>query len=185
VIVTETERLILRQLCADDAAFVLELVNDPDWLRYIGDKNVHSLDDARGYLEKGPIDMYRRVGFGLFRVELKADGTPIGMCGLIKRDTLEDVDIGFAFLPAYRARGYARAAARATIDYGRGVIGLRRIVAITTPDNAASGRLLEAIGLRFERMFPIPGEDRQVRFYGWSDAASEAATNHAGAARTG
>ena len=185
MIVARTERLILRQLCTDDAGFVLELVNDPDWLRYIGDKNVHSLDDARAYIEKGPMDMYRRVGFGLFRVELKANATPIGMCGLIKRDTLEDVDIGFAFLPAFRAQGYAREAARATLDYGRGVIGLRRIVAITSPDNAASGRLLEAVGLRFERMFPIAGEERQVRFYGWTDAASAGESNHGDAACTG
>ena len=168
MIVTETQRLILRRLVTDDAAFILELVNDPDWLRYIGDKNVHSLDDARTYLEKGPIDMYRRVGFGLFCVELKSNGVPIGMCGLIKRESLEDVDIGFAFLPPYRAQGYAREAARATLEYGRSVAGLRRIVAITSPDNDASGRLLEAVGLSFERMLPIPGEQREVRFYGWT-----------------
>lgn len=168
----ETERLVLRQLALDDAPFILELVNDPDWLRHIGDKNVHNLDDARGYLEKGPMDMYRRVGFGLLRVELRQGGMPIGMCGLIKRETLDDVDIGFAFLPAYRARGYAREAAQATLAYGRDVVGLRRIVAITSPDNEASGRLLEAIGLRFERMFPVPGEDREVRFYGWSAPAT-------------
>jgi len=185
LIVANTERLILRRLCTDDAGFVLELVNDPDWLRYIGDKNVHSLDDARGYLEKGPMDMYRRVGFGLFRVELKANATPIVMCGLIKRDTLEDVDIGFAFLPAFRAQGYAREAARATLDYGRDVIGLRRIVAITSPDNDASGRLLEAVGLRFERMFPIPGEERQVRFYAWTDATLQVPSKPGGATRAG
>ena len=99
MIVIETERLILRHLTLDDAAFIHELVNDPDWLRYIGDKGVRNLDDARAYIENGPMAMYERVGFGLFRVELKSRGTPIGMCGLIKRDTLPDVDIGFAFLP--------------------------------------------------------------------------------------
>jgi RimJ/RimL family protein N-acetyltransferase len=166
--VLETDRLILRWLVADDAPFILELVNDPDWLRYIGDKGVRNLDDARAYLENGPMAMYGRVGFGLFRVELKDSGTPIGMCGLIKRDTLPDVDIGFAYLPQFRGHGYGREAARATLDYGRDVVGLKRIIAITSPDNDASGRLLEAIGLRFERNFDISPEDRSVRLYGWT-----------------
>jgi RimJ/RimL family protein N-acetyltransferase len=90
------------------------------------------------------------------------------MCGLIKRDTLPDVDIGFAFLPQFRANGYGREAARATLDYGRDVVGLKRIIAITSPDNEASGRLLEAVGLRFERSFDISPEDRSVRLYGWT-----------------
>jgi len=164
----ETDRLILRLLVADDAPFILELVNDADWLRYIGDKGVRNLDDARAYIQNGPMAMYARVGFGLFRVELKAGGTPIGMCGLIKRDTLPDVDIGFAFLPQFRAHGYGREAARATLDYGRDIVGLKRIIAITSPDNDASGRLLEAVGLRFERSFDISAEDRSVRLYGWT-----------------
>jgi RimJ/RimL family protein N-acetyltransferase len=164
----QTQRLVLRELCVDDAPFILDLVNDPDWLRYIGDKGVRNLDDARGYLEKGPLDMYRRVGFGLWRVELEADATPIGLCGLIRRDTLPDVDLGFAYLPQFRGLGYGREAARATLDYGRDVVGLKRIVAITSPDNDASGRLLEAAGMRFESMYPIPGEERQVRLYAWS-----------------
>lgn len=170
--VLETERLRLRRLDAGDAEFILELVNDPDWLRYIGDKGVRTLDDARGYIENGPMAMYARVGFGLYCVELKQAATPIGICGLIKRDTLDDVDIGFAFLPRYRAQGYAREAARATIEYGRDVIGLPRIVAITSPDNAASGRLLEKIGLRFERLYPVPGEDREVRLYACAPATT-------------
>jgi RimJ/RimL family protein N-acetyltransferase len=164
----ETDRLILRLLVTDDAPFILELVNDPDWLRYIGDKGVRNLDDARAYIQNGPMAMYERVGFGLFRVELKDDGTPIGMCGLIKRDTLPDVDIGFAFLPQFRARGYGREAARATLAYGRDVAGLKRIIAITSPDNDASGRLLEAVGLRFERSFDISADDHSVRLYGWT-----------------
>jgi RimJ/RimL family protein N-acetyltransferase len=165
--VVATERLELDRLCADDAAFILELVNDPDWLRHIGDKGVHTLDDARAYIENGPVAMYARCGFGLLRVALK-DGTPIGMCGLIRRDSLPDVDIGFAFLPGFRGRGYAREAARATMDYARDTVGLRRVVAITSLDNTASGRLLEAVGLHFECLFPIPGEDRQVRLYAWN-----------------
>jgi len=163
--VIETERLVLRRLAPDDAAFILELVNDPDWLRYIGDKGVRNLDDARAYIQNGPMAMYERVGFGLFLVELKSDGAPIGLCGLIKRETLEDVDLGFAYLPAHRANGYGREAARATLIYGRDVAALQRIVAITSIDNEASGRLLQAVGMRFERLFDIPGEDRQVKLF--------------------
>ncbi len=168
-IVIETDRLLLRRLCADDAGFILELVNDPDWLRYIGDKGVRNLDDARAYIENGPLAMYARHGFGLWRVELKDGRTPIGMCGLIKRDTLEDVDIGFAYLPRFRGCGYAREAAAATLAHGANGLGLRRIVAITSPDNAASGRLLEAIGLNFERQLDL-APDHPVRLYAWMAA---------------
>jgi [ribosomal protein S5]-alanine N-acetyltransferase len=150
VIVIETPRLTLRRLTLDDAPFILELVNDADWLRHIGDKNVHSLDDARAYLTNGPIDMYARLGFGLFAVERRDDGAIIGMCGLIKRDTLDDVDIGFAFLPAYRGAGYAQEAAEATLAWGREALGLPRVVAIVSPKNAASAKLLERCGLRRE-----------------------------------
>ena len=163
--VLETERLVLRHLDAGDAAFIFELVNDPDWLRYIGDKGVRNLDDARAYIANGPVAMYGRVGFGLYCVELKSATTSIGICGLIKRDAFEDVDIGFAFLPAFRANGYATEAAQATLAHGFDTIGLRRIIAITSPVNAASGKLLEKVGLRFERMLAIPGEDREVRQY--------------------
>jgi len=166
--VLETKRLVLRRFELDDAQFILELVNDPDWLRFIGDKSVRNLEDARGYIQKCPMDMYARHGFGLYCVELKSDATPIGMCGLLKRDTLEDVDIGFAFLPRFRSQGYGREAAQATLAYGADVLGLKRIVATTTPDNDASGRLLGKIGLRFERMFAVPGENREVRLYGCS-----------------
>ncbi len=172
-IAIQTDRLILRRLCADDAAFILELVNDPDWLRYIGDKGVRNLDDARGYIENGPVASYARHGFGLWRVERRDDGTPIGMCGLIKRDTLEDVDIGFAYLPRFRGCGYAREAARATLAYAAESIGLRRVVAITSPDNAASGRLLEAIGLSFERLLDLARND-PVRLYAWNAAPAQA-----------
>ena len=164
--VIETERLLLRRLDPEDAAFILELVNDPDWLRYIGDKGVRNLDDARAYIETGPMAMYERVGFGLYCVERKSDAARIGICGLIKRDTLEDVDIGFAFLPQYRACGYAREAARATLGYARDKLGLTRVIAITSPGNDASGRLLEAIGLSFEGLRQYPGGEHPIRLYG-------------------
>ena len=169
--VLETERLVLRRLVAEDAPFILELLNDPSWLRFIGDKGVRTLDDARAYIRNGPGDMYTRLGHGLYLTELKDGGTPIGLCGLIKRDTLENVDIGFAFLPLYRARGYAHEAASATLAYARNTLGLKRIVAITSPDNQASGRLLEKIGLRFEGMVRLAGGSGEVRLFGSGDEA--------------
>src|SRR5438552_2883098 len=136
--VLETERLRLRWLSAEDAAFMLELVNDPAWLRFIGDRGVRTLEDARGYILNGPVAMYRRVGFGLYLVELKQSRTPIGICGLIKRAGLEDVDIGFAFLPAFCGQGYAYESASAMIAYAQDTLGLYRVVAITAPDNQRS-----------------------------------------------
>jgi RimJ/RimL family protein N-acetyltransferase len=153
--VIETDRLNLRRLSDDDAEFILELLNDPSFLRFIGDKGVRTLDDARDYILNGPVDMYNRLGFGLYLTELKESGVPVGICGLIKRDSLEDVDIGFAFLPRFWAKGYAYESASAVMAYGKTVLGLKRIVAITSPDNYASGRLLEKLGLRFERMIQL------------------------------
>lgn len=164
--VIETERLTLRRLSTEDADFILSLLNDPAFLRFIGDKGVRTLEEARKYIANGPVEMYARLGFGLYLVELKDDGTPIGLCGLIKRDGLDDVDIGFAFLPEFRAKGYAYEAAAATMDYGKDVLGLARIVAITSPDNAASGRLLEKLGLRFERMIRLREGDGELRLFG-------------------
>lgn len=147
--VLETERLILRWLTVDDAAFVFELATEPAWLRFIGDRGIRDLETARVYLERGPLDLYRRLGFGLYRVELKSAGTPIGICGLIKRDGLEDVDLGFALLSRFQGHGYALEAAAATLAHGRRDLKLGRIAAITDPDNERSIRLLEKLGFRY------------------------------------
>src|SRR6187549_3783400 len=125
--VLETERLCLQHLTADDQAFILKLLNEPGFLQNIGDRGVRSLEDAVGYIEKGPRTSYAKNGFGLYRVSLKESGEAIGMCGLIKRDTLPDVDIGYAFLPRYWGNGYALEAAEATMAYARGTLGLRRV----------------------------------------------------------
>ena len=152
-----TARLTLTEFSLSDAAFIVRLLNDPDWIRYIGDRGVRSEDDARAYLERGPLAMYARSGFGLWRVARRDDGMPVGMCGLIKRDALQDVDGGFAFLPAYRGLGYAAEAAAATLALAAERYGLARVVAIVSPDNERSRRLLTKLGMTFEG--PTPGAD--------------------------
>lgn len=163
--VLETDRLALRHMTLDDAPFILQLVNEPSFLRYIGDKGVRDLDDAKGYIETGPLRSYDEFGFGLLLVALQGDGTPIGMCGLLKRDTLPDVDIGFAYLPAYWAQGYAYEAATAVLRYGYEQLGIPRIVAVTAVDNVASIRLLEKLGLRFDSIVRLTPDGPDSRLF--------------------
>ncbi len=165
MIVLETERLVLRWFDIKDAPFILELVNDPAWIQFIGDKRIKNLDDAKKYILNGPVDMYNKMGFGLYLVERKEDLTPLGMCGLIKRDSLEDVDIGFAFLEKFRSKGYGFESASAVIDYGVQNLGMKRIVAITTIDNINSGKLLEKVGLQFEKIISDSREDLKLFGY--------------------
>ena len=161
--VLQTERLNLRRMSLDDAEFIVELLNDPAFLRFIGDKGVRTTEDARQYILTGPVDSYERHGFGLWLVELKDSETPIGICGLLKRETLSDVDIGFAFLPQYRSKGYAFESAAAVMSYGRNVLGLRRVVAITNEENIDSLRVLEKIGMSFDRMIRLSDEGPEIR----------------------
>ena len=139
--ILETERLTLRHLSPEtDAEFILRLLNEPSFLQYVGDKGARTLDDARAYIRNGPMKSYEENGFGLYRVGLKEDGSAIGICGLIKRDTLPEPDIGFAFLPEYWNKGYAHESAAEVMRHAREVLRLNRILAITTPDNEASGK---------------------------------------------
>jgi RimJ/RimL family protein N-acetyltransferase len=166
MIVLETERLRLRHLDPDaDAQFILELVNEPPFLQYIGDKGVRTLADARGYITDGPVKSYKTNGYGLYKVELKTDAASIGMCGLLKRDTLPDADIGFAFLKRYWNEGYAYESAAAVMKYAREQLAINRVLAITTPDNVASGKLLNKIGLRFDRVIKLAPEADEVKLF--------------------
>ncbi len=165
MIVLETDRLVLRRLTLNDAPFILELLNEPSFLRFIGDRKVRSLQDARQYLLKGPIASYERFGFGLYLAFVKETGDPIGIAGLLKRDGLPDVDVGFAFLPMHWRRGYAAEAARELLTYGRAAFGLKRIVAITSPDNVASIKVLERVGLKFETMIRLQDEGPETSLY--------------------
>ena len=162
--VLETDRLILRHLNGDDAEFIFELVNDPSFIRFIGDKGVRDLDAARRYIVEGPLKSYAN-GFGLYLAELKTNEKPIGICGLVKRDTLPHADIGFAFLPAYWNQGYAFESAAAVMDHARERLKLGRILAITSPDNEASGKLLDKIGLRFERMIRLSEDAPEIKLF--------------------
>ncbi|TCZ78431.1 N-acetyltransferase [Paenibacillus albiflavus] len=164
--VLETDRLVLRFLTPDDAEFMFELLNSPGWLEFIGDKGIKTVEDARDYILKGPVEMYNRLGFGLYLTELKADAVPIGVCGLIKRDGLEDVDIGYAFLPNFWGKGYAYESAAGVLAYGKEVLGINRIVAITSTDNLRSAKLLEKLGLQFERMVKLSNDGEEIRLFG-------------------
>jgi len=166
--ILETERLVLRHLTLDDAAFMQVLVNDPTWLRFIGDRGVRSIDDAREYLRKGAIASYAQHGFGLYMTELKDGAQPIGICGLVKRDTLPDVDVGFALLPQFAGHGYAGEAASAVMELARQKFGLTRVVAITNPDNHGSIRVLEKIGLVFERLIRVAAGADELALFAWN-----------------
>jgi RimJ/RimL family protein N-acetyltransferase len=160
----ETPRLKLREFVPEDAAFILELVNEPDWLRFIGDRGIRDLDAARRYIVDGPRAMQAKHGFSLWCVEDREGGVPLGMCGLIKRDTLEHVDLGFAFLSRYRGRGYAREAAAAMLEQARR-LGLPRIAAITVPANARSIHLLEQLGFRFQEQRRLSPDGDELCIY--------------------
>lgn len=162
--IIETARLRLREMGSDDAAFILEVLTDPDFVANVGDRGVHDLQAACRYIADGPAGSYARHGFGLYLVELLTDRAPLGICGLLRRDSHPDVEIGFAFVPRARGRGYALEAARATLAFAQQTLGLTRVVALTEPDNRPSIRILENIGFRFERMvrFTPDGGDRRL-----------------------
>ena len=163
--VLETERLLLRHLSVDDARFMLELMNEPSYIRFIGDRKIRSLEGAKVSITNGPIASYARNGFGLYLVELKETGESIGICGLIKRDTLEDVDIGYAFLPKFWLKGYAIESAMAVRNYAHEVLGLKRLVGITDPENVGSIRVLEKIGMKFEKMVRLSEDDIELKLF--------------------
>jgi ribosomal-protein-alanine N-acetyltransferase len=163
--VLETERLILRQLSVDDSEFIFELVNETAFISNIGDKRVRNMADARQYILNGPIDSYQRFGFGLYLVELKESRLPIGMCGLLKRDALDDVDIGYAFLERFWAKGYAFESTTAVMDYARNIVGLHRIVALIAPGNDKSVNVVEKLGFYFEKVIKLSGHNDESMLY--------------------
>jgi RimJ/RimL family protein N-acetyltransferase len=168
--ILRTERLELRELSVSDDQFILELLNEPGFLRHIGDKGVRNLSDAREYIMKGPVESYGRFGFGLYLTALAGRGEPfgepIGICGLLKRDTLPDIDVGFAFLQRHWSKGYAAESAAAVLDFGKRRLRLKRIVAITSPENHGSIAVLQKIGLKFERMVKLGNDGHELKLFG-------------------
>jgi len=160
--VCETERLRIRQFTNEDIIFIIKLLNEPSFIENIADKGVRTTDDALKYLQDGPVASYQKFGFGLSMVELKDSKTPIGMCGLIKRDQLDDVDIGYALLTEYAGKGYAEEAAVAVLKNGNEVHGLMRIIAVTSPTNERSIGLLEKLGFEYESMVELYGVDNKL-----------------------
>lgn len=162
-----SERLELHELSdrsQEDIVFVHRLLNEPSFLENIGDRGVHNLEDARGYIVKGPMASYRGNGFGLYRVQTKT-GQTVGMCGLVNRSTLEDVDLGYALLPEFCGQGYAVEAGAAVLADARERLGFKRIVAIVDPRNGGSIRVLEKLGFRFEKMVQLTPEDDVLKLF--------------------
>lgn len=163
--VLETDRLILRQFSLADARLIFELLNEPSFIQNIGDRGVRTLADAERYIETGPVASYVRNGFGLYLVQLKESSESIGMCGLIKRDTLEDVDVGYAFLPRYWSKGYAIESVLAVLEYAKSIVRLKRVVAVVDPSNQGSIRVLEKAGFRFEIMIRLSADDIELKLF--------------------
>jgi len=161
--VLETERLSLQKFTLADAPFILELLNEPSFIQNIGDRGVRTVSEAERYLETGPLSSYARNRFGLYRVVLKGSGESIGMCGLIRREALEDVDLGYAFLPRFWGQGYAVEAALACKEYACDPLGLKRLVAIVDPANRGSIRVLEKVGMKFEKMIRLSADDIDLK----------------------
>ncbi len=163
--ILETNRLSLKYLTFEDAPFIVELLNDSDFIKNIGDRGVRDNKSAVTYLKNGPLQSYAKNGFGIYLVIKKETQEPIGICGLIKRETLNDVDIGYAYLPKYRGMGYAVEAAQVVLNYGIHTLKLNRIVAITIPENKGSIKVLEKIGLQFKEMIQLEGDDSPIMLF--------------------
>jgi RimJ/RimL family protein N-acetyltransferase len=163
--ILETARLRLREFTLEDTNFILELLNSEGWLKFIGDRHVHTVEAAKAYLENGPLKSYADHGYGLSLVEMKANGLPIGMCGILNRDTLDNPDIGFAFLPDFGGQGYALEIVQATLVYAKNTLELPTLSAITLPDNLKSIRLLKKVGLTYHKTFCLANSDEELLLY--------------------
>jgi RimJ/RimL family protein N-acetyltransferase len=161
----KTSRLTLSQLTLSDYHFIIELLNTPGWLQYIGDRNVHTREQAETYLTNGPIKSYNEFGFGLMKVSLAQTNQSIGMCGLLKREALPYPDLGFAFLPHFHGQGFALEAATAMVQYLRKALRLHTILAITLPNNTRSTQLLEKLMFQYESDFTMPGSTEKLWLY--------------------
>ncbi len=161
----ETERLTLREITTDDAEFMFNLMNDPSWLRFIGDRNIDSIKASENYISNKLRPSYTSFGFGFYLTNLKEDDTPIGICGLVKRPSMEHVDVGFAFMPEFRSKGYGYESTSAILEYAKSVLGINYIVAITDLENDHSIKLLEKLGLKFDKIIELGGDEKECRLF--------------------
>ncbi len=164
----ETERLIIRKLTLDDASFFFELVNDPDWIRFIGDRNVQTIDDAKDYLQNRIFKSYEDSGFGFYAVVLKSTNEVVGITGFVDRDELEDVDVGFAFLPKGRGKGYAFESTQALMEYGIKTLKFKKVLAIANNDNERSHNLLKKLGFVFEKYVKLYDEEDEISLFSFN-----------------
>lgn len=163
--IAETDRLILRELCPDDAPFILELLNTPSWTKFIGDRGVRTEEQARNYIINRLMKSYETYGFGFYLTKLKENTISAGICGLVKRDSLDDVDVGFAFLPEHEGKGYGYESAAAIMYYAKNSLNINRIAAITNKDNERSIKLLKKLGLQYKKMIILPGETEEIMLF--------------------
>ena len=163
--ILNTERLELRWLTLADAPMMLAIWNDPAFVRFVGDRGVRTLEQARETLQAGPLQLYADHGHGPFRVTRRKDGADLGICGLFRRDGLDEPDIGFAILPEFCGRGYGFEASVAVLDHARDALKLSCVTAIVSPENSASIGLLEKLGMHYDRAVRMPGEDHDVSLY--------------------
>ncbi len=161
----ETDRLILREIVETDAEFILDLLNQPSFIKYIGDRNVRTIAQSSEFIESRFRESYKQFGYGLWAVELKETGEAIGICGFVKRDSLPEADIGFALLPQFERKGYAFESAAATLEYGEEKLNFKRVLAITSKDNFASGGLLEKLGFAFERFIKMTDDGEEIKIF--------------------
>ena len=161
----ETGRLLLRPTTEADAAFILELLNTSKWLKYIGDRGVYNLEDAKEYIRTKITRQLERLGYANYTVIRKVDGVKMGSCGLYDREGLEGVDIGFAFLPDYEGQGYAFESASKIKELAFNNFGLHQLNAITMPANTASRRLLEKLGFTSIKTVKLPNDPEDLLLY--------------------
>jgi RimJ/RimL family protein N-acetyltransferase len=160
-----TERLELGWFTLEDAPLMLAIWNDPAFMRFVGDRGVRTLEEAEAAMRDGVLQLYTSYGYGPFRVTRIDDAADIGICGLFRRDGLDEPDVGFALLPEYRGNGFGFEASRVVLDHARDALALPAVTAIVSAGNAASIGLLEKLGLSFDRVMRLPGDDSDVRLY--------------------
>ncbi|CAN5467528.1 GNAT family N-acetyltransferase [soil metagenome] len=161
----ETTRLILEELNATDGAFMHELLNTDSWKKYIGNRNIHTAEEGSNYITNRIAPSYQTNGFGFYKVRLKENNLPIGICGLVKRDGLEDIDIGFAYLPKYEGKGYGSESSVAIMKFAKNKLNVKTLLAITVSYNLKSITLLEKLGLKFEKTIRLPNDPEELMLF--------------------